>query len=54
MSIRKRRDGAPSPVERVAGNGLLDRRALSDRRRALELLFPNVGPSSLAPALEAA
>src|SRR5438876_383929 len=31
MSIRKRRDGAPSPVERVAGNGLLDRRALLGR-----------------------
>src|SRR6266481_1851806 len=31
MSIRKRRDGAPSLVERVAGNGLLDRRALLGR-----------------------
>src|SRR5438034_54588 len=31
MSIRKHRDGAPSPVERVAGNGLLDRRALLGR-----------------------
>src|SRR5260370_7780208 len=31
MSIRKRRDGAPPPFERVAGNGLLDRRALLGR-----------------------
>ncbi len=28
MSIRKRRFGAPPPIEQVAGNGLLDRRAL--------------------------
>src|SRR2546430_2643420 len=31
MSIRKRRDGAPPPFEQVAGNGLLDRRALLGR-----------------------
>src|SRR5262245_10370262 len=31
MSFRKRRDGAPQPFEQVAGNGLLDRRALLSR-----------------------
>src|SRR3982074_2746866 len=31
MSFRKRRDGASPPIEDVAGNGLLDRRALLGR-----------------------
>jgi sulfane dehydrogenase subunit SoxC len=31
MSFRKRRDGASQPFEQVAGNGLLDRRALLGR-----------------------
>ena len=33
MNIRKRRVGATPPIEQVAGNGLLDRRALLARRR---------------------